>query len=190
LVFFDVAGEDCESLSSTAKYVTHLFDADGIVLLIDPNGLPSSGSPLEAQGEAPLASRRTIDVLADAIERVTGEVANQREQALVIAVAKGDSVCWSDGLWPPTVLHDPAAGERSSIVNDIAEHSRESRSELQRLGGIGIIAAAESRFGAHNVSYARISATGEAPADGKWGSPEPIGCTIPIAQILLHAEGS
>ena len=71
LTFFDVAGEDCVGLARSADFVRYLFNAAGIIVLVDPGGLPAAGQPLRARGEASLTTRAIIDNLADAMEAVT-----------------------------------------------------------------------------------------------------------------------
>ncbi len=48
LAFFDIAGEDATSHIESAKLARYIFHAAGIVLLLDPDGLPREGSTLEA----------------------------------------------------------------------------------------------------------------------------------------------
>jgi hypothetical protein len=101
LVFFDVAGEDCSRLQASATIARYLFSAVGIVILIDPDGIPNPDQPLVARGAAPLADRSIIDILADGISRVTGVMAFENSPTIAIAVAKADSVSWNDGEYPP-----------------------------------------------------------------------------------------
>jgi hypothetical protein len=68
------------------------------------------------------------------------------------------------------------------------EYSRSSRAELIRLGAEGLVRAAEKRFNAAHVYYSRVSATGESPANGKWRNPRPVGCALPVVQILLDKD--
>ncbi len=57
LTFFDVAGEDRVGLDRSADFVRYLFNAAGIIVLVDPGGLPAAGQPLRARGEASLTTR-------------------------------------------------------------------------------------------------------------------------------------
>jgi len=186
LVFFDVAGEDCMSKHRSAGTARHLFDAEGVVLLIDPDGLPSPGRPLEPRGGAPLASRAIVDNLADAMEEIHGRSAREQGQTVVIAIAKADSANLPPDVWPPEVWpHDgDAEVDAEGLRKRLRGHSDKCRAFLERNGGRGIVAAARNRFGTERVYYAAVSATGEAPTNGSWQAPRPIGCSIPIAQIL------
>ena len=91
LTFFDVAGEDCVGLARSADFVRYLFNAAGIIVLVDPGGLPAAGQPLRARGEASLTTRAIIDNLADAMEAVTGRPSYEQDQIISITIAKADS---------------------------------------------------------------------------------------------------
>lgn len=182
LSFFDVAGEDCTSLQRSAAFVRYLYKAAGIVVLLDPDGIPSPGHPFQSKGGAKLVDREIIDTLANGIEQVTGiDPRSRSDLAIVIAVSKADSVDWVDSEWPVSISDLPREGRAARL----RAMSEASRTELLRLGGGGIVDAAEARFNKSQVFYTRVSATNQAPIGGGWQDPEPVGCSVPLAMILL-----
>jgi hypothetical protein len=190
LSLFDVAGEDCIGLTKSAEFVRYLFNAQGIVLLIDPGGIPNPARPLSSRGSMPLTTRAVVDGLADAMEAVTGLPSPEQPQTIVITLAKADMAELPGDLWPPTVLSNDSDDEtvNKSARRGLREYSARCRRALIDLGARGIVEAAETRFDRHKVFFAAVSATGEEPFGGRWSNPRPIGCSIPLALILM-AEG-
>jgi len=190
LTFFDVAGEDCVGLASSADFVRYLFNATGIVLLIDPDGLPSPGRPLSARGNASLTSRAIIDNLADALEAVTGRHAHEQDHIICIAIAKADSADLASPVWPPEFWMTKSEGRirRSELRASLREYSEQCKRALSLLGGQSLINAAETRFRPGQVFYSAVSATNQAPLDQRWVGAQPVGCTIPLAQILCFSS--
>ena len=189
LTFFDVAGEDCTDLARQSDYARYLFDATGIVLLIDPASLPSPGPALTQRSNIPLSTRAIIDNLADALEIVTGMTARELDQIVCIAIAKADSVDLPTGIWPPE-FWSPASKELvrpSELRASLKDYSKQCKQALWDLGAQSIINAAETRFRSDRVCYSAVSATSQAPIDGIWENPHPIGCSVPLAQILSLA---
>lgn len=190
LSFFDVAGEDCIGLTKSADFVRYLFNATGIVLLIDPGGLPRRDRPLAAKGNVQLTTRAVIDGLADAMEAVTGRPSREQRQSIVVTLAKADTAELPDEIWPPKVWNEDEFGIAAVTATKkrLKEHSANCRSTLVTMGARGIIEAAETRFDKRHVFYSAVSATSEDPYDGKWLSPQPTGCCLPLALILAFGE--
>ena len=187
LVFFDVAGEDCTSLRSQAKFVRYIFDATGIILLLDPDGLPREGHPLESHNpDARLTTRALVDTLSEVIYQVTGKQPRDRDQQLVVAMSKADKLRLPDAIYPPPSLEGQS---RRSAKRILRHYSDQCEAEIASLGARGVVEAANNKFGRNGVMYAVVSATGEEPSNGSWVSPQPTGCSIPIAQILLASDG-
>lgn len=190
LTFFDVAGEDCVTLATSAALVRYLFEARGIILLVDPGGLPSAGRPHVARGDASLTTRAVVDNLAESLETVSGISARLQSQVVCIALAKSDSVELPKGVYPPVVLAD--GDERISrevLRSRLKDYSTTCRSALMELGGKGLISAAETRFDPRRVFYSAVSATNQIPIDNSWYQPRPGGCSLPLAQILAFGDG-
>jgi hypothetical protein len=191
LTFFDVAGEDCVDMARSADIARYIFDATGIVLLIDPGGLPRpGGSPITPRGTVSLTSRAIVDNLANAMESVTGVKSRDLEQVISIAIAKADSVSLPVSVWPPRFWLEEFDGPLppTEIRHALESYSQQCRSVLASLGGSSIISAAETRFDKENIYYSAVSATSQQPLDGTWYMPEPIGCSIPLAQILTFGD--
>lgn len=187
LTFFDVAGEDCVGLARSADFVRYLFNAAGIIVLVDPGGLPAAGQPLRARGEASLTTRAIIDNLADAMEAVTGRPSYEQDQIISITIAKADSANLPAEVWPPA---DDLLSSNNEIAYDsrvrkrLREYSDQCREALSRIGGRSLISAAESRFERSHIFYSAVSATNQSPLNGSWMGAQPVGCSIPLAQIL------
>jgi hypothetical protein len=192
LTFFDVAGEDCVGLARSADFVRYLFNATGIVLLVDPGGLPFPGRPLEPRGDVALTSRAIVDNLADAMEAVTGIPSREQPQIITIAIAKADAADLSADVWPPTIW--PSPSEKHPSASDIRtilrNYSEECKTALRDAGGQAIIAAAETKFDRRNLFYSAVSATNQIPLEGRWCGANPLGCSVPIAQILWFSENA
>ena len=186
LTFFDVAGEDCVGLSNQADFVRYLFDAIGTVVLIDPAGLPFRGRPLSPRSNVSLVTRAIIDNLADTLEAVTGKPAREHDQIICIAIAKADSAELPTQVWPPAFWLSSSEEHirQSDLLKSLKQYSNQCRQALALLGGQGIISAAETRFLPDHVFYSAVSATNQMPLDGRWVQAQPIGCSIPLAQIL------
>jgi len=190
LTFFDVAGEDCVGLARSAEFVRYLFGATGIILLIDPDGLPFPGRPLEPRGDVPLATRAIIDNLADAMAAVTGTPSREQPQIISITIAKADIADLPADVWPPKLLesspeHPPSTSEARAALKS---YSDACRTAFRAIGGQAIISAAETRFDPRNVFYSAISATNQIPLEGRWCGARPSGCSIPLAEILWFGE--
>lgn len=192
LTFFDVAGEDCVGLARSADFVRYLFSATGIILLIDPGGLPFPGRPLEARGEVVLTTRAIVDNLADAMEAVTGFPSREQPQIISIAISKADVADLPPEVWPPSIW--PSLSEKARTVSEarsnLRNYSEECKKALKAIGGQAIIAAAETRFDRRNLFYSAVSATNQIPLEGQWSSPNPVGCNVPLAQILWFSENA
>lgn len=191
LTFFDVAGEEFASIRRSADIVRYIFDAKGIILLIDPGGLPRADKPLSPRDPSlPLATRAMVDNLADALEAVTGTSAREQKNVLAVVISKADSVSLSPDFWPPRFWLEPSAStlDRSGLEDALRQYSSQSRDALVELGGGSIVRAAEARFGHEKVWFSAASATNQQAVDGKWSNPEPIGCSIPLAQILTFGD--
>jgi hypothetical protein len=186
LIFFDLAGEDAASLRDVAKVARYIFDATGIILLLDPDGLPREGTTLEAiDPNTRLISRLQVDTPAELIQRVKGISPRQRDQQLVVTMAKADKLRLPESLYPPPSLVGSSA---RSVRKQLTAYSKECAAQMTLIGAGSVVEAAYSRFGAANVHFAMISATGEDPQNGSWVSPAPRGCSLPIAQILLASH--
>jgi hypothetical protein len=186
LTFFDVAGEDCVGLARSAEFVRYLFNATGIVVLIDPGGLPFPGRPLEPRGEVALTSRAIIDNLADAMEAVTGVPSREQPQVISIAVSKADIADLPSEVWPPDIW-PPSSGKpesASAIRTRLQNYSDQCKKGFMDIGGQSIIRAAETRFNSRNLYYSAVSATNQIPLEGRWCGPNPVGCSVALAQIL------
>lgn len=192
LTFFDVAGEDCTGeLARSADFVRYIFDATGIIILIDPGGLPVSENRLLAREEKiELTTRAIIDNLANALEQVTGKPSREQRHIICIAIAKADTVTLPQGVWPPDVWTTVATRRMSNskIRGMLKDYSEQCRGGLADIGGQTIISAAEARFRPNRIFYSAVSATSQSPDDGKWPSPHPMGCSIPLAQALWFAD--
>lgn len=193
LTFFDVAGEDRVGLARSADFVRYLFNAVGVIVLVDPGGLPAAGQPLRARGEASLTTRAIIDNLADAMEAVTGRPSYEQDQIICLAIAKADSANLPAEVWPPgeellslqnDLAYDSRAGRR------LKEYSDQCRAALSKIGGQSLIAAAESRFERSHIFYSAVSATNQSPLNGSWLGAQPVGCSIPLAQILTSSSNT
>jgi hypothetical protein len=186
LIFFDLAGEDSRSLRIVAKVARHIFDATGIVLLLDPDGLPREGATLESiDPNTRLIDRSLIDTPADLIRDVKGVSPRQRNQQLVVTMAKADKLRLPESLYPPPSL---IGSSGRAVRKQLTAYSRECATQMELIGAGSVVEAAYSRFGQANVHFAMISATGEDPKNGSWVSPAPRGCSLPIAQILLASH--
>ncbi len=193
LTFFDVAGEDCVGLARSADFVRYLFNAAGIIVLVDPGGLPAVGQPLRARGEASLTTRAIIDNLADAMEAVTGRPSYEQDQIICLTIAKADAANLPAEVWPPA---DDLLSSNNEIAYDarvrkrLREYSDECRDALAKIGGRSLISAAESRFERSHIFYSAVSATNQSPLNGSWAGARPIGCSIPLAQILNFSNNA
>jgi len=191
LTFFDIAGEECFNVSRSASLLSYIFDAKGIILLVDPGGLPSRDQPLNSRNDiSPLATRAMVDSLADAIETVTGIPARNWPNVISVVITKFDSVPLASEIWPPEFWLDGSQlpDGRSDASRALKAYSTRSRDALVELGGGGIAAAAETRFGEDKVYFAAASATNQEAVDGKWLNPMPVGCSIPLAQIMTFGN--
>jgi len=193
LTFFDVAGEDCVGLARSADFVRYLFNAAGIIVLIDPGGLPAVGQPLRPRGEASLTTRAIVDNLADAMEAVTGKPSYEQEQVICLTIAKADAANLPAEVWPPD---DDLLSSHNEIAYDsrvrrrLQDYSNECRNALAKIGGQSLIGAAETRFERSRVFYSAVSATNQAPLNGSWLGAQPVGCSIPLAQILNFSNNT
>jgi Double-GTPase 2 len=192
LTFFDVAGEDCTGeLARSAEFVRYIFDATGIILLIDPGGLPLTENRLLAREEKiELTTRAIIDNLANALEVVTGRPSREQRHIICITIAKADSVTIPQGVWPPDVWTSVATRRMSNSKTRglLRDYSERCRAGLADIGGEAVINAAEARFRRSRIFYSAVSATSQAPEDDKWPAPHPMGCSIPLAQTLWFAD--
>jgi len=193
LTFFDVAGEDCVGLARSADFVRYLFNAAGIIVLVDPGGLPAVGQPLRARGEASLTTRAIIDNLADAMEAVTGRPSYEQDQIVCLTIAKADAANLPAEVWPPAedlLSSNNEIAYDSRIRKRLREYSDDCRDALARIGGRSLISAAESRFERSHIFYSAVSATNQSPINGSWAAAQPIGCSIPLAQILNFSNNA
>ena len=192
LTFFDVAGEDCTGdLAHSADFVRYIFDANGIIVLIDPGGLPMAENRLVAREEKiELTTRAIIDNLANALEAVTGRRSREQRHIICIAIAKADTAKLPPGVWPPDIWTTVATRRMSNskIRGMLKDYSERCRDGLADIGGQTIISAAEARFRRSRIFYSAVSATSQSPDDGKWPSPHPMGCSIPLAQTIWFAD--
>jgi hypothetical protein len=192
LTFFDAAGEDCTGeLARSATFVRYIFDATGIILLIDPGGLPIPENRIMARQEKiQLTTRAIIDNLANALEQVNGKPSREQRHIICIAIAKADTVTLPQGVWPPDVWTTVATRRMSNskIRSMLKDYSERCREALVEIGGQTIVSAAEARFRPGRIFYSAVSATSQSPDDGKWPSPHPMGCSIPLAQALWFAD--
>ncbi len=189
LSFFDVAGEDCTSLTRAAEFVRYLFSAAGIILLIDPGGLPAKGKPFSVQGSMRLTTRAIVDSLADALETVTGVPSREQPHVIVVTLSKADDAELPPDIWPPHLWDDHGVDVPVTRTRErLRDYSTRCRESLIEIGARGIVEAAETRFDRRKVFYAASSATGESPYGDRWTSPAPVGCITPLALILTFGE--
>ncbi|SRR6266568_79320 len=133
-----------------------------------------------------LITRELVDSLAYLIQQATGESPLEREQQLVVAMAKADKLRLPESLFPPPTLKGMS---RRALRKQLSTYSQECAEQIAEIGAQSVVEAARSQFGPTRVHFAMVSATGEGPKNGSWASPAPHGCSLPIAQILL-ARGS
>lgn len=192
LTFFDVAGEDCVGLARSADFVRYLFNAAGIILLVDPGGLPFPGRPLEPRGDVALTTRAIVDNLADAMEAVTGLPSREQPQIISVAIAKADIADLPPEVWPPDIWpwKPEKAPPTSDIRSSLQTYSETCKKALRDIGGQAIIAAAETKFDRRNLFYSAVSATNQIPLEGRWCGPNPVGCSVPLAQLLWFGENA
>jgi len=169
--------------------VRYLFNAAGIVLLIDPGGLAVLGRPLVSKVDrVPLTTRAVIDGLADAIE-------DGHRAALQRAVADDRDHPGQGRLGGPVGRRLAATRVAGARRRQADLHHRDARQAPRgfralpaafiSLGGRSLVEAAETRFDKRKVFYSAISATNEQPFEDHWNAPTPVACSIPLAHILL-----
>jgi hypothetical protein len=192
LTFFDAAGEDCTGeIARSADFVRYIFDATGVIVLIDPGGLPDPENRLAPRDrKMKLTTRAIIDDLANGLEAVTGRSPKEQRHIICIAIAKADSLTlppdvWPTDAWPSGPGRHIAPAKARRLLK---EYSDRCRSALSDAGGQAIVSAAEARFSRDRVFYSAVSATSQEPLDGKWQAPHPKGCSIPLAQTLWFAS--
>jgi GTPase SAR1 family protein len=165
LVFFDTAGEDLKSADSTARNVSYLAQADGIILMVDPLQFPAVRDALSGSADnMPRPGTRP-----DRIVAIIGQlIRDRRDQAGSEPISTPLAVTLSkiDMLWP---LLDPGSrltapsGHRGYLdEEDQAETDDEVRALLQDWDSGALRRQAEADFAKH--AFFGMSALGGAPA--------------------------
>lgn len=192
LTFFDAAGEIAAgTVAKSAAFVKYIFDATGIILLIDPGGLPDPANPLVARNpETELTTRVIVDNLANALEYATGRRSHEQHPVICITIAKADTLKLPANVWPvdiwPATSGKPMSPPR--VRKLLTEYSERCKQALAEAGGQTIIHAAEARFRKSRIFYSAVSATSQSPKNGRWIAPHPRGCTIPLVQALWFSN--
>ena len=165
LVFFDTAGEDLESADSTARNVSYLAQADGIILMVDPlqfaavrDTLSGSADNMPRPGTPP---DRIIAIIGQLIRDRRDLPGNQPiSTPLAITLSKTDVL---RPLLDSGSRLTAASAHRGYLdEQDRAETDDEVRALLQDWDGGALRRQAQADFTQH--TYFGMSALGGAPA--------------------------
>lgn len=191
LLLFDLAGEDCTSVQRIAKWAPFLADADGIVVMINPEDLAAAEGGRRRRGAN---VRKVVDTLSELVRGLNAISLEPNEPMIVMTLAQGDTLNLGvDGHWPPKafagVSSERGDAKRPSAESALSEASSVARQIWEERGGSTLMRAAESKF-RNNVRYAVVSALGAQPDEDnkKVVDAIPLGCTVPFAHVLHHVN--
>jgi Double-GTPase 2 len=165
LVFFDTAGEDLESAESTARNVSYLARADGIILMVDPlqfatvhDALSGSVENMPRPGTPP---DRIVAIIGQLIRDRQGRPGNRPiSTPLAVTLSKTDVL--RPLLDPGSRLTAPSAHRGYLDEQDRAETGDEVRALLQDWDEGALRRQAKADFARHE--FFGMSALGGAPA--------------------------
>jgi len=191
LLLFDLAGEDCTSVQRIATWAPFLADADGIVVMVNPEDLAAAEGGRRRRGAN---VRKVVDTLSELVRGLNDISVEPNEPMIVMTLGRGDTLNLGDGdNWPPKAFagvgSDGDDVKRPSAELALSEASSAARKVWEQCGGSTLMRAAESKF-RNNVRYAVVSALGTQPDEDnkKVVDATPLGCTVPFAHILHHVN--
>jgi hypothetical protein len=215
LQLFDVAGENFDTIVQIASNAKFIYLCRGFIVLLDPSGLVSTAFDMGEQTRAAAVRtqanvRKSIGVLADALEYVWRRPVKELGIPICFVVAKADSVDWGFDYRSQTeeVVARIAAGESPTAV--LTEASTAAQDAFVAVGGDHVVDEILERFDENYVRFAAASATSEMPlrseaedpgAQGSeteavgfsesgprgarvWRDPEPAGISLTFLQVL------
>jgi Double-GTPase 2 len=188
LVFFDTAGEDLTSADSTARNVSYLARADGIILIVDPlqftavrDALSGSVENLPMPGTSP---DRIVAIIGQLIRDHRNMRASQPiSTPLAITLSKTDVL--RPLLDPGSRLTAPSAHRGYLDEQDQAEIDDEVRALLQDWDGGALRRQVAADFAVH--AFSGMSALGDAPsgpADAPATGVHPLRAEDPVLWLL------
>jgi len=191
LIFFDASGEDQSSEERLESVSHYVFNANGIIFLIDPGRIPKFAQALPAHLQSSAAlGQRTSNVLNLVVDRLESHHSkreagvNFAKIPMAITLAKSDLLSLVPDkqkytFWqkkPHDGIIDWADLDK---VNQEVQQFLSDYEENQLLRVASSIPEKKRRFFA-------ISATGNAPDQGRYTNVDPIRCLDPVMWILYE----
>jgi GTPase SAR1 family protein len=188
LVFFDTAGEDLESADSTARNVSYLAQADGIIMMVDPlqfaavrDALSGAVDNMPRPGSRP---DQVVAVIGQLIRDHRGMRGNQPiSTPLAITLSKIDVL--QPILGSGSRLMTPSAHRGFLDERDRIEVDDEVRAFLQDWDGGALRRQVQADFAGH--AFFGMSALGGAPAgpaDTPAAGVHPLRAEDPVLWLL------
>ena len=188
LVFFDTAGEDLESADSTARNVSYLAQADGIILMVDPlqftavrDSLSGSVDNMPIPGTPP---DRIVAIIGQLI-RDRRDLPGNRPIPTPFAITLSKTDVLRSLLDPGSRLTAPSAHRGYLDEQDRDETDHEVRALLQDWDGGALRRQAQADFSQH--VFFGISALGgppAGPADTPAAGIHPLRAEDPVLWLL------
>lgn len=210
LILFDVSGEDLEDRLAIGRYHRHLFEADGMIILVDPLKLEKYNANRSTMAGA--APDQVVERILQSYNRQLGrQPQTPFTQPVAVTLAKADVVATrlaNQGSAGSTIMqvfsgvqsHGTLTQEEERFIREFSsmgstgfrpelfwEMSDITRGMIDRLGGADLTYMIENRFESARVAYCGVTATcQEAQADGRFANPEPRHCLDPLYWILAN----
>lgn len=183
LLFFDLAGEQLESLSEMVRYARYIAVADGLLFFVDSTGLPGLVDARHRSGSTAPADPSFIDDAARLRDQVWQGRRRPGHASASVVLSKADALRGRDALHD-SFFEDPDYEMRIPLPAHLKRIRAESDVVGELLGAYArpIVANASESFRA--TTFHAVSATGGELVDGRFHDPKPVRCLDPLIWIL------
>lgn len=190
LSFFDTAGEDLDAEDTLRVENKYIFNADGLILLLDPLQLDAVRAKVAGRVRLPEQNTETREIVTRVANLIRGAKCLTGERKIDIPVAlafsKSDAIT---SLLPPghAAVQSPWYGEGAFRMDDFEDSSRQLEALVDEWNPDGIVHALRANFSRHGVFS--CSALGcEPDADSRIPHLQPFRVLDPFLWLLAKNQ--
>ena len=190
LLFYDAAGEDMAEEDRLIRFSRYVFNASGIIFLVDPGSIPAFAQMLPAHLQSRTARGQTSSGVFNSIVQLLESYRKRDAGAhfasipMAITIAKSDLIGQVQAAQQKYTFWQNRHNDGAIDWADLDKVHQEARQFMADYGENQLL---QATLAFSKVRFFATSATGNAPNDqGKYTNIDPVRCLDPVMWILYE----